>query len=85
MKIVIPGWKTPEVLDLVILTIFLVGRTYLTLYLATVNGSIVNAIIKMDFDLFMKRIVKLGMIAVPASFVNSYLEFLNKRLAIHFR
>jgi len=27
----------------------------------------------------------MGMIAVPASFVNSYLEFLNKRLSIHFR
>lgn len=29
--------------------------------------------------------MNLGLVAIPASFVNSYLEFLNKRLSIHFR
>jgi len=27
----------------------------------------------------------MGLIAFPASFVNSYIEFLNKRLSIYFR
>lgn len=35
--------------------------------------------------LFLKRIVNLGLLAIPASFVNSMLDFLNKRLGINFR
>lgn len=31
------------------------------------------------------QVINLALIAVPASFVNSFLEFLNKRLAIHFK
>lgn len=31
------------------------------------------------------KILELGMIAVPSSFVNSALEYLNKKLAIYFR
>ncbi|EGR28157.1 hypothetical protein IMG5_182040 [Ichthyophthirius multifiliis] len=85
LKIVIPSLKNAAVKDIVILTIFLILRTYLSIYIASANGLIVKAIIKLDFQLFVKRIIQLCLIAVPASFVNSYLEFLNKRLAIHFR
>lgn len=83
--IVIPQWNCVEVLDLVLLTVFLVFRTFLSIYLAGVNGRIVKAIIEMDFMLFIKRVINLALIAVPASFVNSFLEFLNKRLAINFK
>lgn len=55
--IVIPGWKCPEVLDLVLLTLFLVFRTFLSIYLAGVNGLIVKAIIEMDFGLFVRRVL----------------------------
>jgi ATP-binding cassette subfamily D (ALD) protein 3 len=92
VKIVIPKWNCLEVLDLVLLTLFLVLRTFLSIYLAGVNGRIVKAIIEMDFMLFVKRvhtmfmqIINLTLIAVPASFVNSFLDFLNKRLAINFK
>ena len=44
-----------------------------------------NAIVDRDFNLFVQRIIGLGMIAVPASFVNSFLDFLNKRLSLRFR
>jgi ATP-binding cassette subfamily D (ALD) protein 3 len=53
--------------------------------LAGVNGKIVKAIIELDRMLFLKRIINLGLLAIPASFVNSMLDFLNKRLAINFR
>lgn len=36
----------------------------------------------MSLKTFVKRIVGLGIIAIPASFVNSYLEYLNKKLAL---
>jgi ATP-binding cassette subfamily D (ALD) protein 3 len=85
LGIVIPSWKCIEVMDLTLLTLFLVLRTFLSIYLAGVNGRIVKAIIEMDLTLFIRRILGLGLISVPASFVNSFLDFLNRRLAINFR
>ncbi|KAL4432046.1 hypothetical protein ABPG74_017782 [Tetrahymena malaccensis] len=85
LKIVFPTWKCSAMADIVLLTIFLVFRTYLSIWVAGANGRIVKAIIKLDVKVFLKRILELGMIAVPASFVNSFLEYLNKKLAIYFR
>lgn len=45
VRIVIPTWKSEEVLDLALLTVFLVLRTFLSIYIAAVNGKIVKAII----------------------------------------
>lgn len=56
VKIVIPNWHCPEVGDLLLLTIFLVMRTFLSVYLATVNGRIVQAIIEKNLSLFIKRV-----------------------------
>lgn len=72
-------------MDLTLLSVFLVFRTFLSIYVASVNGRIVKSILELNLQLFIKRILNLGLIAIPASFVNSYLEFLNKRLSIHFR
>ena len=85
IKIVIPSWKTVEFFDITMLTVFLVLRTFLSIHVANVNGRIVKAIVQMDGRLFIKRILQMGIVAVPASFVNSYLDFLNKRLSFHFR
>lgn len=63
----------------------MVIRTYLSIYIAGINGKIVKAIIEGKFSLFVKRILNLGVLAIPASFVNSYLDYLNRRLAIYFR
>jgi ATP-binding cassette subfamily D (ALD) protein 3 len=41
---------------LVLLTVFLVLRTFLSIYLAGVNGKIVKAIIEKDAKLFIKRV-----------------------------
>ncbi len=53
IKIVIPSWKSIEVLDMTLLSAFLVSRTFLSIYIANINGSIVNAVIKVDFKLFL--------------------------------
>ena len=56
MRIVIPTWKSEEVLDLALLTVFLVLRTFLSIYIAAVNGKIVKAIIERDFGMFVRRV-----------------------------
>lgn len=49
----IPSWKSWEVVDLVLLSLFLVVRTFLSIYLASVNGRIVKAIVERDLSLFI--------------------------------
>ena len=56
IKIVIPSWNTVEVLDLALLTVFLVFRTFLSIYISSVNGKIVKAIIERDLTLFIQRV-----------------------------
>ena len=56
VRIVIPTWKCEEVLDLVLLTVFLVLRTFLSIYIAAVNGKIVKAIIQRDLNMFVKKV-----------------------------
>ncbi len=56
VRIVIPSWHSPEVGDLILLTIFLIARTFLSVYLATVNGRIVQAIIEKNLSLFIQRV-----------------------------
>eukprot|EP00357_Protocruzia_adherens_P026458 CAMPEP_0114997472 /NCGR_PEP_ID=MMETSP0216-20121206/14920_1 /TAXON_ID=223996 /ORGANISM="Protocruzia adherens, Strain Boccale" /LENGTH=665 /DNA_ID=CAMNT_0002361861 /DNA_START=11 /DNA_END=2008 /DNA_ORIENTATION=+ len=85
IKIAIPSWKSREVRLMGLLTVFLVLRTGLSISLASVNGAIVKAIVERNFQLFIKRLLILAGYALPASYVNSYLEYLNKSLALSFR
>ena len=85
VRIVVPGCNTLEFLDMAQMTLFLILRTFLSIYIASINGKIVKSLIEVEFWPFVDKIVNLGLIAVPASFINSYLEYLNKRLALRFR
>jgi ATP-binding cassette subfamily D (ALD) protein 3 len=48
-KIAIPGWRTPEIAHLVVLSFALVVRTILSIKLSTINGQIVQGIVTKDF------------------------------------
>ena len=85
LKIVIPTWRESVIIDLISQTGFLVLRTYLSIYIASVNGSIVKTIVSYDFPAFIQKITSLVMLALPASFVNSYLDYINKIIALKFR
>jgi len=74
-----------EFFELSSLSIFLVLRSFLSIYIANVNGRIVKGIINIDQKEFIKRIFNLALCAIPASFVNSYLDYSQKSLAIRFR
>lgn len=85
VKIAIPGWLSTEALMLYGLTVMLGMRTYLSIQLAAINGGIVKTIVNRDFKLFTSRCLFLLAFSVPASTVNSSLEYFNKRIAIQFR
>lgn len=42
--------------DIVLLTFFLIARTVLSIYMASVNGGIVNAIVERNLNLFIRRV-----------------------------
>jgi len=85
IEIVIPSWKTREALNLVGLTITLILRTFLSIYQASINGSVVKAIVKRDFKSFIESVMFLGLFSIPASTVNSGLDYFSKNLAMLFR
>jgi len=79
LKICFPSWRSPVLIDLAILTVNLIIRTFLSIHISTLTAKIVQSAVKIDFEMFVKRIFELGLISIPASFVNSLLEYLNKK------
>lgn len=85
IAIVIPQWRSWESVHLLALTGLLIARTLLSISIATVNGSIVKAIVTKKFAAFVKKLLVLAVYAVPASTINSGLDYLNKKIALMFR
>jgi ATP-binding cassette, subfamily D (ALD), member 3 len=85
LKIAVPGWQSKEAFYLVTLLGFLVCRTFLSIKISEVNGSIVRAIVERNFMQFIRRIGILASIAIPASSVNSMLKYLGSLAALRFR
>lgn len=84
-KICIPSLADQIVVDFALLNIALVLRTVMSINISTINGTIVKSIIQAKFPDFIRNITRLAMYAVPASFINSYLDFLNKKIALRLR
>ncbi len=85
IKIAVPGWNTKETFYLIVLSGLLVVRTYLSIWLADVNGQIVKAIVSMNFQMFMRRVLALMLFAIPSSTVNSGMDYFTKLLSTAFR
>lgn len=82
---VVPQANCKETKYLVILSLLLILRTYMSIWLAEVNGKIVKAIVDRNFKKFMIKILNLLLFAIPSSGVNSALDYFNKLLAVSFR
>lgn len=82
IKIVVPGWTSGPAVNLYLLSIALLLRTYLTIQLAAINGGIVKTIVNRDYSDFVRRCIFLLFFSIPASTVNSALTYFNKKLAI---
>jgi len=85
LKIVIPSYNCKEFKYLSILTLLLVLRTQMSIWLADVNGKIVKAIVERNFQKFVYRIMNLMLFSIPSSAVNSGMEYFSKLLSVAFR
>jgi hypothetical protein len=54
--VVLPNWSCKEVRYLIILTLLVVLRTQMSIWLADVNGKIVKAIVERSFSKFCYRV-----------------------------
>lgn len=80
-----PRTNCKESKYLLILSLLLILRTYMSIWLAEVNGKIVKSIVDRNFKKFCIKIFNLFLFSVPSSAVNSALDYFNKLLACSFR
>ncbi|KAJ9636983.1 uncharacterized protein PV06_08160 [Exophiala oligosperma] len=85
LKIVIPGWRSKELRLIVSHSVFLVLRTLLSVYVAELDGKVVSALVKGRGRDFVLGLVWWMMVAIPATFTNSMLQYHQTRLALAYR
>jgi ATP-binding cassette subfamily D (ALD) long-chain fatty acid import protein len=85
LAIVIPSIRSKEASLLVLHSAFLLFRTLLSLYVADLDGRIVAALVRRQGRTFLLRILAWMAVAVPATYTNSMLTYLQSKLAIAYR
>ena len=85
VRISIPGPLTKEFLLLVVHTAALVSRTFLSIYVAQLDGKLVKAIVEANVPRFVRLIMNWILLAVPATFVNSLIRYVECKLALAIR
>ncbi|CAI2352227.1 unnamed protein product [Caenorhabditis sp. 36 PRJEB53466] len=85
VKIMVPGVFSREAGIIGMHSIILICRTFLTIYVAQLEGSMVQAIVEKDVLQFVLHLVKWILVAIPATFVNSMIRFFESYLGLAFR
>lgn len=84
-KILLPRVWCKETLILSAHTVSLIFRTFLSIYVAKLDGKIVKTIVQKDAKKFLWMLSLWVGIAVPATFVNSLIRFLESKLGLALR
>lgn len=85
LKICIPSLRSKELRLLASHTIFLVIRTLLSLYVAKLDGQVVSSLVKGQGRNFMLGLIWWMLVAIPATFTNSMLQWHQCKLALAYR
>lgn len=85
MRIVIPSIRSKEAAMLALHSSFLLARTALSLYVADLDGRIVSSLVTAQPALFLSNLARWIAVAVPATYTNSMLEYLQSELGLAYR
>lgn len=84
-RVVVPSPFCREVYQMAILTALLWVRTVLTLRIADLTGSNAEALVSRNSSKFVRGVVTLAVLAVPASIVNSGIKYVSTLLQLNMR
>lgn len=85
IRIMIPRVWSSESLILLAHTLSLVSRTFLSIYVANLEGKVVKYIVRRDVYNFSLLLSQWLLVALPATFINSLIRFLEGQMALAFR
>ena len=85
LKICIPRFWSKEVGLLCLHSACLVARTFLSVYVAQLDGVVIKTIVQKNVRKFVLHLIKWIVLAVPATFINSMIRYLENRIALAFR
>ncbi|KAF8898467.1 ABC transporter transmembrane region 2-domain-containing protein [Infundibulicybe gibba] len=85
LRIVIPSLRSKEALLLCMHSSLLVFRTAISLYVAALDGKIVASLVRARPKEFFFNILRWLLVAVPATWTNSWLSYVQNKLAIAYR
>ncbi|KAJ2744638.1 ATP-binding cassette long-chain fatty acid transporter pxa1 [Coemansia sp. BCRC 34301] len=84
-RILIPSMTSKEVAIIAMHAAFLVLRTWLSVVVAELDGKIVKHLVRGQGRKFLAGLLSWFAIAIPATYTNSMIRFLESKLALAFR
>ncbi|TFY78756.1 hypothetical protein EWM64_g5256 [Hericium alpestre] len=85
LRIVIPSLRSKEAMLLFMHSSLLIFRTAISLYVAALDGKIVASLVRAQTLPFLFNILRWLLVAIPATWTNSWLSFVQNKLALAYR